>query len=195
MNTRQLTILLGLAGIVISTAAEPAQGFKTFHLIQTRNVFDPNRRPSRVEIPTQRTSTTKTRSRSNSLSLTGTMVTTGKSLAFFNGSRSEYSKVIGVGDSVADFKVAAINAMQVELEKDGKRTSIAVGSQLTLEGSTVETVSTEPGAPSDDAPETPTDATTTGAPNPPSAPAPAGSDDKNDVVRRMMERREKEMKK
>lgn len=161
------------------------KGFDDFKLIKTRNIFDPNRRASRSDAPRESRSTSRI-TRANTLSLTGTMTTDGRTLAFFGGSRSEFSKVIGVGDTVADFKVKTILPNQVELDRDGKVTVLAVGKLLTLEGTTE--IVTDPAAP--------TDAPAGAEPAEASATAePAPTTDKNEILRRMMERRAKEMNK
>lgn len=175
-------------------AAEKTPGYDTFRLIRTRNMFDPNRRPARVETPTAERSSTATRqSRTSALGLTGTMVTDGKTLAFFTGTRADYSKVLSVGEPIADGKVTAIRLGEVEIERGGKSTTLAVGHQLQIEGAPSDTpaveappiaASTDPTAP---APAVPATA------EPASPPAPAN--DQNDVLRRMMERRAKEMSK
>ena len=104
------------------------------------------------------------------------MVTDGRMLAFFSGSRSEHSKVIGVGESVAEYKVKSIAATQVELEKDGKATPLAVGKMLTLEGTT------EVVADSAAASETSADPTSAAAPTAGTAPAPTNA--KEELIRR-----------
>lgn len=159
--------------------APTAQGFEAFRHVRTRNIFDPTRRGPRVETPPSAAASAAPR-RSRSLSLTGTMVTQGRSLAFFGGAEN---RVIGVGESVANFKVTKIAATQVSLERAGKELQLDVGRQVALEGpgEIVE------GAPVvEAAPEAP--AAATGVP---AAAAPAGGD-KNEILRRMMERRAKE---
>ncbi len=180
------------AGVIfVATASAHAQGtahkgFDDFKLVKTRNIFDPNRRASRSEAPRDSRSTSRI-TRANTLSLTGTMAADGRTLAFFGGSRSEYSKVIGVGEMVADYKVKSIAPTQVELERDGKVAVLAVGKLLTLEGTTEVVVegSTPPADPAAPA--------TTAAPDAPAESAP--TNDKNEILRRMMERRAKEMNK
>jgi hypothetical protein len=189
-----LKIAVATALLIAAVARAPAQGaakrkgFDDFQLLKTRNIFDPNRRASRIEPPRDsRATSTRRIPRANTLSLTGTMVADGRALAFLNGSRSEYSKVIGVGETVADYKVKAIDGAHVELEHNGKATVLGVGKLLTLEGTTEVAVD---GAAE---PEPEPDATAAAAPDAAAAPAAAG--DKNDVLRRMMERRAKEMNK
>jgi hypothetical protein len=171
-------------------AAEKAAGYEAFRMVRTRNIFDPNRRAvPRSEASPRAASAT--RSRPNSFTLTGTMVTERRTLAFFSGSRPEYSKVISVGENVGDFKLTKIATSQVELERDGKPLALEVGRPHELEG-TVEVPVEADSAPSPgDTPAAPAESSTPAA----AAPAPAASGDKNEILRRLMERRAKEMSK
>ena len=186
-------------GALLSMGArgqEPAKGYDAYRLVRTRNIFDPNRKPIRVEAPPPRQSAPRTRS--SSFTLTGTMVRDGRSLAFFSGSRSEFSKVIGVGDSVANYKVAAIAPSQVELEHEGKKVTLALGQPFKIEGLPGEPE--EPDAPAE-SPPGPDGSSATPGTNPPTpsgtpqnASPPSGSgNSKDEILRRMMERRAKEM--
>ena len=171
-------------------AADTAKGFDAFRLVKTRNIFDPDRRAARVETPTR---SGPAPTRTNSISVTGTMVADGKALVFFSGSRPEYSKVIPVGATIADFKVTGITNAQVELSRDGKQIVVGVGKQVPLEGSSAAIA--PPGSPPSDAP---AGAPADGPPPEAAAPAetkPASADEPNEVLRRMMERRQKEMSK
>ncbi len=194
-NIAVAAFILFVAGNGHAQAAEKAPAYDTFHLVRTRNMFDPNRRPSRVDASaSQKSSTLGKQSRGSMLMLTGTMVTAGKTLAFFSGTRAEFSRVISVGDTIADCKITAIKLTAVDMERAGKSTPLAVGQQLQIDGS-----------PSDvPVEETPA---VTGAPADPSAPNTAGpaaadstsssapTNDKNEILRRMMERRAKELSK
>ena len=189
-----VTIIASLACVFLATNLASAQskvrpqGFDDFKLVKTRNIFDPNRRAVRGESARESRSSSARIIRANTLSLTGTMVAEGRTLAFFSGSRSEYNKVIGIGESVADYKVKAITTTEVELEHGGKATALSVGKALTLEGSVEIPADSEPAA--DASLETSSAAPPAGAAGPP-----APSNDKNEVLRRMMERRAKEMNK
>src|SRR5436190_13891359 len=146
MNIFRFALIAALL-LPAAFAEEKKPSFDNFKLVKSRNIFDPNRRASRREEP--RESRPESRSRPNWLMLTGTMVADGKTLAFFNSSKSDYRKVIGVGDLVADYKLTAITPLQVEWEHGGKRSVLAVGRQVQLEGMTSEPV--EAGPPSDTA--------------------------------------------
>lgn len=190
-----VTALFLFAGNDVAHAVEKVAGFEAFRMMRTRNMFDPNRRPARSETP--RTVAPVRENRSSSLSLTGTMVTEGKALAFFTGTRADYSKVVGVGDTIADGKITAIKSSAVELERAGKVSTLAIGQQFQIDGkpsdsppaestlpATADAPPVEPGA----AAPAPAAGTTPAAP-------PASSTDKSEILRRMMERREKEMNK
>lgn len=182
-----LGVLLWLAVPTVHGQAAP-KGYDAFSLVRTRNIFDSNRRAARNEPPPDSRSSVGA-PRPSSFTLTGTMVAEGRSLAFFSGSRSEYSKVIPVGEVVAGYKVVAITPMQAELERDGKRMVLAVGHRFQIEGS-----SDEPSGPETSGPEA-SPAPTPPDPNAAATPAPAPTSDKTEILRRMMERRQKEMSK
>jgi len=188
-------ILLGCSLPADAQTGAPNEGYNAFRLVRTRNVFDPDRRAmSRPDSGPPRQQTP----RSNFIALTGTLVTPEKALAFFTGSRPEYSKVARAGDMIADFKISAITQANVELALADKRVTVIVGRQVPLEGSsaadtTAATDSQAPaeaGAPAAASTAAP-DAPITTTPGTGAGPAP----DKNEVLRRMMERRQKETSK
>ena len=205
--------VLVIAGISLMLApdlfaqapSEPiGKGFEAFRLLRTRNVSDPNRRAPREPRGDESRRSGPPRSRTDSFNLLGTMVTEGKTLAFFGGTRSEYSRIIPVGESVGDFKLKSIGVGQVELERDGKTTTLIIGRTLQLEGTRApegpdipeETVDPntppQPGA----SPTSPGSTSPSADPGSPGASgAPAPSNDKNEVLRKMMERRQKELSK
>ncbi|MGB8169799.1 MAG: hypothetical protein WCF18_20020 [Chthoniobacteraceae bacterium] len=167
-----------------STKTEPptkSTGFDAYKNVHGKNIFDPTRRGLRIETPTSTTSSSTSRGRS--LALTGTMVTDGKALAFFGGSAAEGSRVISVGNSVANYKLTAIAPTQVSLEHEGKTITLDVGRQISFEGTSGDPAAAGPIVEAAHEPS----AEVTGAP---SIPGVAG--DKADILRRMMERRAKE---
>ena len=182
-----LLIVIGAAASVPpagALAVERGKGYDAYKLVRTRNIFDPNRKAVR-EAPPQ--NAPAPRSRASTFTLTGTMVREGRSLAFFSGSRAEFSKVIPVGDSVAKYKITAIAPAQVELEHDGKKLTLEIGKPFQIEG-----LPGEPEPPEEPAPPEATEPKATEA-APPGAPA--GTDPKTEILRRMMERRAKEVNK
>ncbi|MHA3774412.1 hypothetical protein ACXR0O_23035 [Verrucomicrobiota bacterium sgz303538] len=193
--------IIALCAMFITTAAVNAQapqgkGYDGFKGIRTRNIFDPDRRGPRIESAPQQSAP---RSRRDYLALTGTMVTSGKTLAFFTGSRSDYNRVIAVKDKIADYTVTSIDSAQVNLEYDGKPLSMEVGKQLSLDGSgTVSAISsnsTEAESAPSSSSSLPSTSTPGAAPSSPTS-APAGvPGDKSEILRRMMERRQQETSK
>ncbi len=179
--------LLSLSPSALGQAAERAQNYDAFRLVRTRNIFDPERRAARSDNAPRPQTTT---GRANYVAVTGTMVTAGKSLAFFTGSRPEYSKVISVRDTIADFTITGITAKEVELERAGKQIVVPVGRQLPLEGAAAASSDPGPWPPAPDAPGTGPAASPEAAPSTSSSPT-----DKNELLRRMMERRQKEITK
>lgn len=187
-------LLFLLSSPTTAQVAASAQGYNAFRLVRTRNIFEPDRQgPPRSDEAPRPQSTT---ARSNFIVLTGTMVTASRTLAFFTGSRPEYAKVIPVGEKIADFTLTSITPAQVELEHAGKRIEVAVGGPIPLEGTSAAGVTSEP-LPAGVSPPPGAAAVTTNAQPPGAAvttnPAPAPAGDKAEVLRRMMERRQKEM--
>jgi hypothetical protein len=165
------------------SAIAPSAPFETFRLVGDRNIFDPNRtgRRNRSEEPAPRVDT---------ISLVGTMNYEKGLFAFFDGSEAAYRKALRVGESVAQFKVTKIAANGVDLERDGKTIPMQLAQQLrrpdgadwTMVGADVALSEAAAAA-----------AKTTAGKIDPSAPVviPAGVDE---VARRMMERRNKDLK-
>lgn len=193
--------IIALCATLMATAAVNGQapqgkGYDGFKGIRTRNIFDPDRRGPRIESAPSQSSP---RTRRDFLALTGTMVTSGKTLAFFTGSRSDYNRVIAVKDKIADYTVTSIDSAQVNLEHDGKPLAIEVGKQLSLDGSgtvsAISSSSTETESASSSPSSLPSTSTPSAAPGS-STSAPAGVPaDKSEILRRMMERRQQETSK
>ena len=181
------------------------QTYDSFRLVHTRNVFDPDRRPVRPATNTPNLSPT---TRADYAALTGTMLSADKSYAFFSGSRPEFNKVLVVREKIANATIAGITALNIEIERDGKRTTVAVGQTVPFDNQTA------PGVPPVEAPET-APSTTTAASTPATSPgattpaaarpltgatttastAPKGPPANLDEIRRrMMEKRQQELK-
>lgn len=174
------TLALMLPAMASAQAPAQAKGYEVFKGMRTRNIFDPDRRGPRVESTPSATAS----NRPDFVALTGTMVTSSKTLAFFVGSRSDFNKVLAVREKIADYTVASITPSHVELEKEGKPVTLEVGKQLAMDGSG--TVSASTGAASASSP------SSASADTAPPAGVPA---DKAEVLRRMMERRKQEVSK
>ena len=166
------------------SAVTPTAAFDAFAVIGDRNIFNPNRTGRRER------STTERLPRVDTITLVGTMNYEKGLFAFFDSSDPAYRKALHVGDSVAVFKVTAIAANSVALERDGKPVTLAVGQQFrrpeggdwTLVGEDIARAEAAAAA----------KAASAAAVDPTAAPViPADADD---VVKKMMERRQKELK-
>lgn len=162
----------------------PTRSFEAFGTIGDRNIFNPNRtgrrERSRDEAPP----------RLDVLTLVGTMESDRGLRAFFDGSSSAFRKAVRVGDSVDAYKVKAVTPTLVTLEREGLPIPMTVGQQLrrppggdwTLIGAEVVRSEAAAAAKAGDGKIDPT------------APVviPANVDE---VTRRLMERRNKDLKK
>ena len=179
----------------VSLAQAPARpsprSFAAFPTVQTRNIFDPQRYPNSMATERPRTSAARyvPPRASDFVALTGVMVTGDKALAFFGGSRPDYDKVLGINEDIAGAKLTKVTATNIEVERDGKTIVVAVGQTVPFDNS-------PPGAPP----------ATFNAVAPAPAAAPAGEEgdapaaapplpgNLTDVMRRMMERRQQQLK-
>jgi hypothetical protein len=158
----------------------PSTPFENFRLISDRNIFNPNRtgrRDRSEEVAPPRVDT---------ISLVGTMESDRGLRAFFDGSDSSFRKALHVGGTVDKYKITKIAPNVVDLERDGKTLSVHVGQQLRRpEGADWSLVG-------EDVSRREAQARTESRPDPSAPPViPANVDE---VTRRLMERRAKELK-
>jgi hypothetical protein len=158
-------------------------------MIRARNIFDPNRRPGRRADAAQEEAAP---ARPQALVLTGTMVHSGRVLAFFGGSESEFRRVISVGDQVGRFTVVRIDKNEVELTQDDTRFVLGVGRSLKRTGDGPWALSQERYTA-----DTSASGATAARPGPGSEPpvavaAPAAGAGDGEMLKRMMERRRQE---
>jgi len=113
-----------------STSPSGATGFdeSAFRIIAERNIFNANRSGGQVRISSSRRPT-----RVESFTLVGTMAYEKGAFAFFDGSSSEFSKVVRSGGVIAGYKIADVLANGVKLEGDGKTFELPVGSAMRRE--------------------------------------------------------------
>ncbi|HEY1661035.1 MAG TPA: hypothetical protein VGI03_01330 [Verrucomicrobiae bacterium] len=162
--------------------------FSSFQVIPQRNIFDPNRYPR--ERPNY-----NRRPRSQGVptfSLAGTMSYRQGMFAFFNGTDSDYQKAVENGGTIAGFTVTNITMTNVCLLSGGKSISLAVGAAMQQDGNNWDlnnnNVPVMPEATGSD---------NSSTASPPSVPTPAASTDSNsgnDVLKRLMQQRQQELK-
>lgn len=102
----------------------PSATYEAFRLITDRNIFNPNRSGRRERVVEERAPRTDT------ITLVGTMDYDKGVFAFFDGSDPTYRKPRQVGDSIEQYKVTKISANAIELERDGKTVSMSLAQQL-----------------------------------------------------------------
>ena len=128
----------GEAGPNILTTANsdqpsvPANGFdlRSFRIIYERNIFNPNRSPRSSGPVTRRETERRPVAHSESFALVGTMSYEKGSYAFFDGSSSQFRKVMQPDETIAGFKVTSVTPKCVTLEHEGKTIELCVGMQM-----------------------------------------------------------------
>lgn len=171
-------------GTVAAVAPNIGTSFESFRIISDRNIFNQNRSPrsARRDSSRQRPAPVV-----QSLSLVGTMSYDKGDFAFFDGSSPDYKKGLKPGDKIAGYEVKEINPSRVKIANDKQQFEMKVGQQLRRENegewqlasasSRLTTAST--GAESK---ETSVSATSS-----------SGSASEDEALKRLMEKRAKEM--
>jgi len=129
-----LFLILGLWGVgsgLWTCQAQPTNlasrvDYDSFRLITDRNIFNPRRfaRSGRSE------QTTTREVQADSLALVGTMSYEKGLFAFFDGTSSEYRKVLKQEDTIAGFKIAEVQPAYVKLASSTNQLELRVGMQL-----------------------------------------------------------------
>jgi hypothetical protein len=190
-RTLALAALLALTTFTPAFAQEtnvaPATGFSAFRVISQRNIFNQSRRG----VVQSRTRVRQTVV--EAFSLVGTMSYAKGSFAFFESNNSEFQKVIEPGETIAGHKLIAIYPNGATLEAGGKLVVLQVGAQMRREdrgawysawGATLPSTATGGGEESGgNVSSTPSEA-------PPSA----ANGEANEVLRKLMQLREQELK-
>jgi hypothetical protein len=104
----------------------PAVSFEAFRIIEQRNIFNPNRYARGQGGPRN----PRQIARAPGFVLVGTMIYGKGAFAFFDGTDSQYKKVLKPSDTIADYRVAEIAPSYVKLETSGNQTTLPVGMQM-----------------------------------------------------------------
>jgi hypothetical protein len=166
-------------------AAQPTNGvvrldLPSFQIVSQRNIFDPNRRPRSSSNSGPRVRPTQV----DTFSLRGTMSYGNQSVAFFDGSSSQYSKAVTSKDTIAGYKIAEIAFDHVKLAAASNQTiNLPIGSQMKRQdnGPWALVENPEPAA----------EPTAPAASDKPATPA-SGGGAADDVIKRLMQKRERE---
>jgi hypothetical protein len=167
-------------------ATQPARTFDAYRMVRTRNIFDPQRLPMPTGTPPPVQVAAPPPKANDYVVLTGVMVTPGKSLAFFSGSQPDYDKVLAVSGTIAGATLTKITPLSIEVNRAGKSVAVSIGQTVPFDDSA-------PRSAADLIPTTASQSPDAGAPAPGSPPSPSSSN-LSDVMRRMMERRQQQLK-
>jgi hypothetical protein len=186
----------GTATAQETNAAPRTKDYSAFRIITERNIFNGNRsgRSSRGSRETPRPL------RVDAFALLGVMSYEKGRFAFFDGSSSEYRKTLKAEGTIADFKVLDIGGKSVKLDGKGKQIELRVGSQLrredggewkVTEGGDIPSSSGGRSSGSASASDSSKGAGTSGNSDSSSS---SGSGGVSEVLKRLLEQREKETK-
>ncbi|MBX3744883.1 MAG: hypothetical protein KF833_06190 [Verrucomicrobiae bacterium] len=200
------TAMLVSMGGWAQTNAAPDSGLAEFGMIAERNIFNPQRTARSAAPPAPPREERRT-VRVDTFALVGTLSYEKGRFAVFDGSRSEYRAVLSVGDTIAGYTIEAIHEGEVRLKSEGGGVDLRVSSGMRREdegewrpSSAGEGFMAASGRRGDDggraASSRPTRSwdRTGNAGSATASPAPAGGEDASEVLRRLMQLREQELK-
>jgi hypothetical protein len=189
-------VVLALASLPVVGHAQEARSstgptFESFRIVVDRNIFDPNRRPSQ---PGQLFAPEKSPP-PDQLALVGALVNDEGAVAFFEGSKAEYSVDVKLGETIAGLRVAEIRTDWLTLENEDRQIELPVGSGLSKIGegewelSSVDLTSNMLDLTSSSSAEDGTDASSTQTP----FNAESASGSSSDLLEKLRERRRQEL--
>ena len=157
-----------------STNSGPSSlDYSAFRLVMDRNIFDPNRAPRSSQAPSGTPKST------DAFTLVGTMSYEKGTFAFFDGTSSDYKKAVKTNDTIAGYQVTAISNDSVKLAQTTNQLELTVGSQMRRQDDGTWTITNNAES-------------YASASNGASSSSSASSAADNDVLKKLMLRREKE---
>ncbi len=193
--TATAMLLAGGVAVFAQTKAPARTDFSSFKIVPDRNIFNPNR-------TSRRATTVEVRKAPmiESFALVGTMSYEKGDFAFFDGTSSQFRKSAKLGDAIAGYKVLEITPKGVKLATVTNQIEMSIGMQLRREDEGEWALSAQSGtfasgANGSSARTTPSPGTsdtesTSGAPT---EAAPGSSGGEDEVLKRLMQKREKEL--
>ncbi|MEO6033916.1 MAG: hypothetical protein ABIQ35_01545 [Verrucomicrobiota bacterium] len=188
MNTRLETFIVILAVLLAGGGLRAAEtnsvsgtDFPSFKIISERNIFSPGRSSRAADVAKPKPVKVDT------FTLVGASSSETGRFAFFDGSSPEFRKVVKRGDSIAGFKVADISWNRVKLvSTNGGPTEMTLQSQMKRQDDGEWNLNATP------------EPTVSSSAPPASAPAgnpePASSVGESDILKKLMQKREEELK-
>ncbi|MBI3849749.1 MAG: hypothetical protein HY298_05595 [Verrucomicrobia bacterium] len=125
-----LLLVAGPLATAQQTNAPARLNYESFKLITDRNIFNPNRTSRSPGIVRRET---RPEVRAESFALVGTMSYEKGLFAFFDGTSSEYRKVLKRADTIAGYKVEDITPNHVRLASGTNEIDLPVGMQMRRE--------------------------------------------------------------
>ena len=185
----RIVLAVGMVIGVLNSGAQQTNNdsipkFDTFRIISQRNIFDPNRTG---RIITDRTPHNHPHT-VDTITLVGTMSYPKGKFAFFDGSSSQYKKVLEPGANISGYTVKDITGNAVTLAANGKEFQMKVGAQLRNQGDNKWQLSTHTEEPTNPEPDGESNASA------PSVLPPASSPEMSEVLKRLMQNRQQELK-
>jgi hypothetical protein len=180
--TAVLVIARSVAASGQETNAPSRTDYSFFQIIADRNIFNPDRYSHQ-----SRSGRDRREAPVDAFALVGTMSYQKGQFAFFDGTSAAYRKVLERNGAIAGYKVAEIRPNAVKLEAANKRVELKVGSQMRHEGENWQ-MSAQSELP-------PVAAAENSASNAPSSGEDSSSGGEvNDVLKKLMQQREQELK-
>jgi len=182
--------LLTLSAFAQTTNTTSRVDYSNFRVIADRNIFNPNRVARYYR--SERRESNPNRTGGDYFSLVGTMLYQKGSFAFFDGTSSDYKQVVEPGAAIAGYTVKEILPKSVKLVANGKETEMKIGAQMRREDGHWQLLGPSEWTPP--AAETASAASATSTTTTASVPDTGSGPEVNDVLKRLMEKREKENK-
>lgn len=189
---RNLVALILLQLLPIMATAQTAD-FSEFRVISQRNIFNLNRVPPRAaRTPVAQPPPALV----DAFSLVGTMTYEKGQYAFFDGTRPDYQKVLQPTHTIGGYKLVAVLPSSVRLETQGIQFEMKLGMQLRRDETSARlcddslSVSDYKSVPS----ATPMVAPAPSAGPPASASSSEPAPDAGEILKRLMQKREQELK-
>jgi hypothetical protein len=115
-----------------SEASAPLR-YESFQLVNERNIFDANRAGSGARLGSSRSNSRSRSVQMESFNLVGTLVNDGKATAFFDGTDSSFRKAIAAGSRISAFQLVEVHPAGVRLAEGTNLIDLKVGAGFTRE--------------------------------------------------------------
>lgn len=189
-----LVLALTLAGGFFAAAqsnnvASPTDYAAFSHFITERNIFDPNRVP-RNSHEHVRVRSTRTQRAAPAFTLVGTMTYHKGMFAFFDGNNADLRKVLPASGGIAGYTVTEVTLNGVTMQTADKKETVRmkIGEMMRQEGDHWQPAGAgELGGSTGSAVSSPAENSGSGA-------VPASAVEPNDILKKLMQQREQELK-